>query len=137
MKKHRNQLALAFVAFAIICAGLFAAPSQAQACRDCAFPQRVGDNKWLMPDNSFFITISEQQLSNTKYTVSVRLNEPSTGITIASGSATRTFDQRWIIVPMFDRRGKRVIGRIRWVNYEHTEVEVKFECETANECALG
>lgn len=136
MNRYRKNLFFAFVASAIIFAGLIWAPSPAHACRDCAFPLRVGDNKWLMPDNSFFITIFEQPLDSTKYTVSVRLNEPSTGITIASGAATRTFDQRWIIIPMFDRHGKKIIGRIRWVNYLHTEVEVKFECESGHDCDL-
>lgn len=125
------------LAFAVICAGLLWAPSSALACRDCPFPMHVGDNKWLMPDNSFFITIFETQLNSKNYSVSVRLSEPSTGVTIASGATTRTFDQRWIIIPMFDRHGHKITGRIRWVNYEHTEVQVKFECETGKDCDLN
>jgi hypothetical protein len=111
-------------------------PTPASACRDCPFPMYVGDNRWVMPDNSFVITIIEKPLDSTHFSVMVRLTEPSTGKILASGGTKRTNDQEWILVPMRDRFGAKINGHIRWANTAHTEVQVKFECAAGSECEI-
>jgi hypothetical protein len=108
--------------------------SPAEACRDCPFPMRIGDNRWLMPDESFVITIVEKEISESSFSVMVRLTDPVTGRILASGGTQRRRDQHSITVPMRDRLGGKVVGTIIWVDPAHTKIRVRFQCSSGYDC---
>ncbi len=106
----------------------------AEACRDCPFPMRIGDNRWLMPDESFVITIIEKDIGDSRFSVMVRLTDPITGRILASGGTKRRRDQHSVVVPMRDRLGGKVVGKIRWVDSAHTQIRVRFQCGSGYDC---
>lgn len=115
-------------------AAVLLSPAPAKACRDCPFPMRIGDNRWIMPDESFVITIHENKLPDSRISVMVRLTDPVTGRILASGGTKRRPDQQSIVVPMRDRLGGKVVGKIRWIDPEHKRIQVSFQCVSGYNC---
>lgn len=107
----------------------------AEACKDCPFPMKIGENEWLMQDLNIVMTINEFDDHDTKIFTWVKLTDLKTGVMIATGSTVRNLDQRTVKIAMRDSKGQKIRVQIRWVNYQLGIIQAKIECEGS--CTFG
>ena len=127
-----NKIFLALSAVFLAGTVLFASP--AEACRDCPFPMRIGDNTWLMPNGQVVVEIDETPASTYFVNVHVTLRDPQTNEVLAAGSARRHKTKRDLVIQLIDRGGHRVRGEIRWVDFQNSVIRARFSCD--GRCAI-
>jgi len=122
-----------------IASAILLASSAAIACRDCPFPLKVSDHKWLMPKSDIVIVIDEQPISKIMTKITVELLNSNSGEVLARGSTIHGSKQRDIDVVLHDRRGHRVNGLITFVNFKEDVIQAAFECDAEDDdnCAIG
>jgi hypothetical protein len=116
------------VLLALIAAVFFLAAPDAKACRDCPFPMKIGEKKWLMPDSHTVVMIEEIDFGSS-YNMTVVLMDSVTGELMASGTVYRPKGQRSVTILLLDRQGRRVYGNITWVNYKDSVIRARFDYE--------
>lgn len=115
---------------------LFFLPKKSEACKDCPFPMKIAENRWLMPNSYIIVSISEYEIFGRKY-IKVDLIDSRTNELIASGKARHSKYQRSLTLTLHDGLKHKVNGMIRWVNPEEAIIQAKFECEEENQCSLN
>jgi hypothetical protein len=108
--------------------------STADACRDCPFPMKVGEGHWLMPNRKFEIIIAEISPQLPFHEMQIRLIDPVSRETVASGSAYIRKGVRDIMFAMKDKQGFPVQGEIHFLDASRNRLQVRFSCTS---CSIG
>ncbi len=101
---------------------------KAWACKDCPFPLRVGENKWLMPNGQVEVEIYEEDHNSEQMHVAVYLRDAKTHEPLATGHTLRLKTRSTFFIELEDRGGTAVRGEIRWVNRRAELIQAKFSC---------
>jgi hypothetical protein len=113
----------------------FLATSVAEAkpviyCRDCPFPAKISEGRWIMPSGRYIIDITETGLPKGMNQVDVILRDAKNGEIIARGRVLQRRERRTAYVDLIDTDGRPIDGFIRFVDGEDREkIQVKFTCE--------
>lgn len=121
---------LVLTAFAFIS---LVAPDKAEACRDCPFPMRIGENRWIMPNEKIELSIERIDLPSRFEEIHVVLMDPDTHEILARGVSKQKRGRKTANVQLFDKSGRQVTGFVRFVNEEREEIQARFTCE---ECEI-
>lgn len=113
----------------LILGASLAAAHPAIFCRDCPFPSRVADGKWVMPNGLIQIDIDEQVLDGKMSHINVTLTDPRTGALIASGEVLQSRYKKTLVVDMTDRDGHPIKGYVRYTDASKENIQAKFTCE--------
>lgn len=133
MKFHwTNPLRVLLVALALVLATGFL--TEAKACKDCPFPMRIGEGKWMMPNGYLRIDIVERRLPRSQTEVHVQLVDNRTGEVVAEGVSRQPKRRKTVNIQLMDESGKPVQGYIRYVDQEKEHIQAKFTCES---CAIA
>lgn len=108
--------------------------TEAKACRDCPFPMRVAEGKWMMPNGYLRIDILERQLPKSINEVEVHLVDARTGEIVASGVSRQRRRNKTVNIQLIDGTGKPVQGYIRYIDEDKEQIQAKFTCES---CAIS
>ena len=127
MKKRNLSFRIALIGGLLALLTVLAA-RDAQACRDCPFPMRIGENQWLMPNSSVVLSIEEYKFNSSKLQTRVVLHDSRTGEVLAVGTGTRTNYQRSLNLVLWDRHDRRLSGVIYWVDFNRPVIKAKFSC---------
>jgi hypothetical protein len=121
---------------ALFCLGLGLA-SNAQACRDCPFPLKTGENTWLMPNGQLEVRIVESKVAGSGHLIqtTIQVYDASTHLLMAQGSIRGTPTGNTIYVSLRDMQGKPVTAEIQWVNGRRDQVRIELSCGQYN-CSL-
>ncbi len=112
---------------------LFVSPL-AQACRDCPFPSKIADGRWLMPNGQLQIEIDEMEGdAKDMNEVHVVLRNTKTGVIVAKGISMQHSRRRTVTVDLMDRQGRKIKGFVHFLDDRRNKIEAKFSCE---ECAI-
>jgi hypothetical protein len=104
-------------------------------CRDCPFPAKVNNGRWIMPNGKYVIDIDERGLPKGMNQVDVTLRDAKTGVVVATGRSIQRRERRTAYVDLLATDGSEVDGFIRFVDGEQRDkIQVKFSCE---HCAIG
>lgn len=108
--------------------------TEAKACKDCPFPMRVADGKWMMPNGYLRIDIEERRLPRSQTEVHISLVDARTGEVVAEGVSRQPKRRKTVNIQLIDSSGKPVQGYIRYVDDEKEQIQAKFTCES---CAIS
>jgi hypothetical protein len=133
-KKTRAWTAIAFLSSAlpIIAGALFMvlpAP-QAEACRDCPFPMKVGRDRWLMPNGRVEVEIHDEFVDDEHIMSRVILIDVLSREVVAVGHTKRKKSSRTLYLHMTDHRGGRIKGQVRWSGDSKDSLQARFSCVT-------
>lgn len=103
-------------------------------CRDCPFPAKIADGRWVMPNGRLQVDIDELARPGYMNEVRVTLRDASTGTFIASGKVIQRRDRKTMEIDLFDRKGHPIKGLVRYVDPDHGTIQASFSCET---CSAG
>ena len=104
-------------------------------CRDCPFPSKVSDGRWIMPNGKYVIDISETEMPKGMNQVDVTLRDAKTGEVMATGRTIQRRERRTAYVDLVDKEGHPIDGFIRFVDgTDREKIQVKFSCE---QCAIA
>ena len=98
-------------------------------CRDCGFPMRVSEGRYLMPNKHVVVEISKVRLPSRFEEVHVRLVDRRSGEVIAEGMSKQRRGRKTINVYMVDTAGNRVDGFVQYVDDDYKDIAVKFTCQ--------
>ena len=111
-------------------------PSKAEACKECTFPLRTGDNTWMMPNGQLEVQIQEDETEDdTVVQVQVWLRDAKTKELLAAGHLLRPISKANFQLKLEDRGGTQVKGEIRWVSHRNEIIQAKFAC--VNSCTIA
>ncbi|MEK7357666.1 MAG: hypothetical protein AAB250_14540 [Bdellovibrionota bacterium] len=130
--KWTNSIRVLLVALALVLATGFL--TEAKACKDCPFPMRVADGKWMMPNGYLRIDIVERRLPKSQTEVHVQLVDARTGEVVAEGVSRQPKRRKTVNIQLIDATGKPVQGYIRFVDVDKEQIQAKFTCES---CAIS
>jgi hypothetical protein len=134
-KAHiRRMLPLA----GLVAVGLFLGflPVQrAQACRDCPFPMRVSDGRYLMPNGQMYIMIDETAVFGGRYRqVRVSLIAALTGETLADGWALVHPYRHVAHLKLQGQKGDQIDVTIYWIDRHREDIRVRLTC---SDCSIA
>lgn len=127
MNQYSPKPRILIAAFVVAITGLV---SPASACRDCPFPMKVGEGRWLMPNGQLEVNIN-QSAGRTRTKVQVKLIDPSTGNTLAIGTARMKHGAKNVRVILSDFEGRPITGQIFFVDGADV-IKVKFTCDSCS-----
>ncbi|MES2962556.1 MAG: hypothetical protein V4760_01610 [Bdellovibrionota bacterium] len=130
--KWMNSLRVLLVALALVLVTGFL--TEAKACRDCPFPMRVSEGKWMMPNGYLRIDIVETKLPRSQTEVQVCLVDSRTGEVVATGISRQPKRRKTVNIQLIDASGEPVQGYIRYMDEQKDQIQVKFTCES---CAIS
>lgn len=132
MREQLSRLAVGMTALVI---SLFTFASDVYACRDCPFPMKVAEGRWLMPNRHLEVEIEETRLAHRFTKVDVALIDAQTGEIMAVGSIRLRTGQKSAYVQMLDLYGHPVHAHITWLNKERDQVQIELSCQ--GECSIS
>ena len=104
-------------------------------CRDCPFPIRVANDRWLMPNRHLEVRITEAPWSRARSEVTVELYIAGTGELVASGQALLTYGKRSFATLLYDLNGNSLLAKIQWSDDSHEQVQIDLSC-ASDGCSL-
>lgn len=108
----------------------------AQACRDCPFPMKIGEGRWIMPGGNVELEIDQIRLPSRFEEVHIVLRDPQTGAILAQGMAKQKRGRKTVNVRLIDKAGLEVKGFVRFVDQERAEIRAEFTCESCEIVSL-
>jgi len=102
-------------------------------CRDCPFPAKISDGRWLMPNGLVTVDIDETPVPRGMNQVDVTLRDAKTGHVIAKGTVVQRRERRTANIDLVDSDGRPIKGFVRFVEGRE-KIQAKFTCE---ECNIG
>jgi hypothetical protein len=103
-------------------------------CRDCPFPAKVADGRWVMANGIIQIEIDETVMPRSMSQVDVVLRDTRTGNIVAKGVVIQRRDRRTLMVDLMDRQGRQIKGFVYFVDERRERIQAKFTCE---ECSIS
>lgn len=110
-------------------------PQRADACRDCPFPMKIAEGRWLMPNRQLEVEIHEIDLPGSLTLTSMEVRNAQTGEVLATGSVRLRKGRRTIDIEMTDSEGRPVKAQIYWVDNSRQRVRIFLACE--GQCSLN
>lgn len=98
-------------------------------CRDCGFPMRVGEGRYLMPNKHVVVEIDRIRLPSRFEQVRVRLVDNRSGEVIAEGMSKQRRGRKTIHIAMEDTAGNPIDGFVQYVGDDRKDIAVKFTCK--------
>lgn len=98
-------------------------------CRDCGFPMRMGEGRYLMPNKNVVVEIDKVRLPSRFEEVRVRLVDRRSGEVIAEGVSKQRRGRKTIHVAMADTAGNPIDGYVQYVDSKRKDIAVKFTCK--------
>lgn len=98
-------------------------------CRDCGFPMRVGEGRYLMPNKHVVVEIERIRLPSRFEQVRVRLVDNRSGEIIAEGMSKQRRGRKTIHVAMEDSAGNPINGFVQYMDDDRKDIAVKFTCK--------
>jgi hypothetical protein len=132
---NRHTLTRLFIFLTLVLIISISAPLTAQACRECPFPGKIAQGKWLMPNGLMVIEISETAGPAHTTSVEVILRDSRTGALVASGESRIKTGDKVLNISLADTNGKPIAGYVHFMDADRDKIEVKFTC-SAGVCAL-
>lgn len=132
----KAALALTFV----VAASLTISPAKAFSgkpglfCRDCPFPAKIADGRWIMPNGKIRVDIDETSFGRGMNQVDVTLRAADSGAVIARGSVVQPKTRKTVAVDLLDKNGRAIKGFVRFLDTERENIQAKFTCE---ECTIA
>lgn len=123
LSRAKTMAALAFAIFVVIAM----APAKATACRDCPFPMKVGEGRWLMPNRQLEVAIDEFPSSATTRIITVTLVDSHSMKILATGWTTAKNSARTIKVSLWDKQHRPIQATIYFLDRDR--IQVKFYCD--------
>lgn len=124
---HRTlTLTVQFLA-ALFLMGFLHVPS-AMACRDCPFPMKIDENRWLMPDQKLVVQIDEKPFDPDWVISTVSLKDASTNNVVATGTAFRRTATMNYVAYLVDKSDNVIVGEIHWHDIEQGSIQARFTC---------
>ncbi len=105
-------------------------PSVASACRDCPFPMKIGEGRWLMPNNLIEIHIEKIQHYSAFTHLYISLIDHETGDVLAIGSVFHPVAKSTIHANLYDQLGQVVTLTFQYTDPKEDEVEIQLDCST-------
>jgi hypothetical protein len=124
---NRSNATQAAIVFSLL---ISAFAPLAQACRDCPFPMRVGDHRWIMPKGNVEVRIKKTRIGRRKVQSEIQLVDVHTGAEIASGSMIGLDTDRTMKLTLMDRSGHPIRGYVHFLDSRDESIEVKFSCDS-------
>ena len=123
--------AMVRLASLVAAATLTIASPMAQACKDCPFPSKVADGRWLMPNKVLQIEIDLDSGPN-QYTdeIQVVLRDIRSGLVVAKGTVIQRTGRRTVVLDMIDRDGHQIKGYVHYLTNNKQKIEAKFTCQS-------
>lgn len=109
-------------------------PDAAQACRDCPFPMKVGEGRWIMPNGRIEVQIDERPRNGRMTYVVVTLRDSANGEVLAQGWIEHRKGKKTFKVPLEDRKSGQVMAEIQWIDSTHDHAKIGLTCIN---CAIG
>jgi hypothetical protein len=139
MKLKLSWLMTVLVIAVSVLVGTITLSSRASAtpvmfCRDCPFPAKIADGRWLMPNGILQLEIDEQQMPGSMSHVHVVLRDVRSGDIVAYGFIVQRKNSRVLLINLTDNQGRRVKGFVRYFDTNRVKIQAKFTCE---ECSIG
>lgn len=129
----QNRLMNAVMSLATATVVVLAAPS-AQACKDCPFPSKIADGRWLMPNKMLQIEIDELDGPDHRTDeIHVILRDARSGDIVAKGISIQRTGRRTVTVDLTDSEGRQIKGFVHYLGAGKHKIEAKFTCK---ECAI-
>lgn len=128
MKSNWSIKVAAFFLMAVV-----VGPPLAQACRDCPFPSRIADGRWLMPNGNLQIEIDEIDLLKDMDEIHVVLRDAHSGLVLARGISIQRPGRRTVTVDLLDSDGRQIKGFVHFLNSAKDKIQAKFTCK---ECLI-
>ena len=101
---------------------------KAQACRDCPFPMRTSQNRWLMPNGQVEVSIVQRQIRHGKIETQIELHNAATGELLASGRVITAAGQSNVSTQLADPKGNAVSIEVVWYDEKHDRVQIDMHC---------
>lgn len=115
------------MALTLVCATGFVI--DAKACKDCPFPMKVGDGKWIMPNGMVRLEIQTYELPSHLTEVHVSLRDLRTDEIVATGISKQRKDRKTVNVQLTDMNGQPVQGFVRYMDDKKNKIQARFSCE--------
>lgn len=133
----KYYLRLIIPLFFTMALGLMFLPNvkRAEACRDCPFPMKVSDGRWLMPNRQLEVAIEESRAQGRLQKTEITLIDTVTREAVAYGSIRHSKGRRSYTVILSDRDGQPVEAHIRWLDRNHDRVQIILNC--IEECSIA
>lgn len=103
-------------------------------CRDCPFPAKVADGRWVMPNGVIQVEIGETFMPKHMNQVDILLRDTRSGEVIAKGVVFQRRDRRTVKIDLMDKEGRQIKGFVRYNDHGHETIQAKFSCE---QCAIA
>jgi hypothetical protein len=131
-KKSRAWTAIVFLASTLpMVAGWLLTtlpPSKAEACRDCPFPMKVAQDRWLMPNGKIEVQIREEIFDDERIISRVILIDVLSREVVAVGHTKRKKNSRTLNLNLTDHRGGKIRGQVRWSGEAKDSLQARFSC---------
>jgi hypothetical protein len=108
--------------------------NQAQACRDCPFPLKIAEGRWLLPSGELEVVIEEVELPKRQKEVQVSLVNVRTRQVAAMGKVRQRADRKTVTLELTDSDGRIVKAVIRYMDPQRDVIMAKFSC---NLCVIS
>lgn len=122
------------VAAAASAIAIIATPSRADACRDCPFPMKIAEDRWLMPNRQLEVQIIEIDFGRFTET-NITVMSAATHEILAKGSIRQRKGRKTVSVNLVDSEGQPAHAEIRWMDEDREKVQINLVC--GGECAFS
>lgn len=134
MKIMRLYLAKFFTLLLITSLAFLISIDPSYACRDCPFPMKIGDGRWLMPNERLEVVFLEVNTKDHPRALVIVLIDSETGKTVASGSARLSQNARNYRVILFDHKNNPIKADVQWLGRDMNQVQIQLNC--INQCTI-
>ncbi len=133
MNFEKTQAPWSAKAAAFLAAVLLVVSPLAQACRDCPFPAKISDGRWMMPNGQLQLEIDAVNRPKNVDEVYVILRDTRTGEIVARGVSIQRRDRRTVTVALMDKEGRMIKGFVHYLDNAKAKIQAKFTCD---ECKI-
>lgn len=106
----------------------------ADACRDCPFPMKIGEGRWIMPGGNIEVEIEQVTLPSRFEEVHIILRDPETGAVLAQGVSKQKRGRKTVNIRLVDKDGIEIKGYVRFMDQKRDEIRATFSC---TKCEIG
>ena len=133
MNFKMNQMSWLAKAAGLLVALILVVSPLAQACRDCPFPAKISDGRWMMPNGQLQLEIDSVNRPKDFNDVYVVLRDTRTGEVVAKGISVQRRDRRTVTVALTDKEGRKINGFVHFLDNVKDKIQAKFTCD---ECKI-
>jgi hypothetical protein len=130
------QLKMKVVLYFLSLMAVLSFSQNSQACRNCPFPLKVGDNTWMMPNGKVQIDIQKTTVSIRNIEIGVLLTNVATGQVMAIGYQVVRRGTRQYRVDLTDMEGRAIHAEFEWLDFAKGTVSIELSCDNCRDSSL-